>query len=230
MISEGELLSDYRGTLVYLDANVLVPSITRTLILLCAHELDYTAVWSPCAEAEAERHQSLGARKISELRSQFDIPIVLNGESPVELVDTDDKDLLILSSAAACGSELLITENVKDFGVIDLVNLQMSAVHPDLFLMARVSAEVYPRVLRQIAAARQRFPNTAADIHATEVASRLPRLFRRHQALLGVDPEVNVGGDAKLVFRGVRCVACSSVLADDENRPMGFCAGCARLS
>jgi hypothetical protein len=120
MISEGELLSEYRGTLVYLDANVLVPSITRTLILLCAQDLDYTPVWSPYAETETDRHQRPGARIISELRRQFDIPIVLDEESSVDLVDTDDKDSPILSSAAACGAELLITENVKDFGVVDL--------------------------------------------------------------------------------------------------------------
>lgn len=70
----------------------------------------------------------------------------------------------------------------------------MSAVHPDLFLTARVPAEAYVRVLRQMAEVRQRFPNTAKEIHATEVASRLPQLFRKYQPLLGVDPMwVSVG-------------------------------------
>ena len=39
-------------TLVYLDANVLVPSYTRTLLVMSAPLSDFTVAWSLHAEAE----------------------------------------------------------------------------------------------------------------------------------------------------------------------------------
>lgn len=38
-------------TLVYLDANVLVPSYTRTLLVMSAPLSDFTVAWSLHAEA-----------------------------------------------------------------------------------------------------------------------------------------------------------------------------------
>lgn len=50
--------------LVYLDANVLVPSYTRTLLVMAAPLSEFTVVWSLHAEAEAERHQEPGAAAV----------------------------------------------------------------------------------------------------------------------------------------------------------------------
>ena len=58
-------------TLVYLDANVLVPSYTRTLLVMSAPLSDFTVAWSLHAESEAERHQEAGAVPISALRRRF---------------------------------------------------------------------------------------------------------------------------------------------------------------
>lgn len=216
------------GTLVYLDANVLVAGIVRTLVLLCGAEANaaYRAVWSPYAETEAARHQPPQAKRISEVRKQYDLPIVPDGQAPVSLVDTDPKDMPILGAAAACNALFVVTENVQDFGERDLGNLAMSAVHPDLFLAVRVSHNAYGRVLRNIAAARQRFPLTAEDIHATEVAQRLPRVFAQHKDAFGVEPQVMVPGISKLSFRGTRCVRCSELMTDPVSLQSGIGPEC----
>ncbi|MFT4229492.1 MAG: hypothetical protein QM602_04305 [Microbacterium sp.] len=42
-------------TLVYLDANVLVPSYTRTLLMMAAPLSDFTVAWSLASAAQALR-------------------------------------------------------------------------------------------------------------------------------------------------------------------------------
>lgn len=49
------------------------------------------------------------------------------------VIAADTKDRPILSAASLARADLVITENIKDFGAEDLARLQMSAVHPDLF-------------------------------------------------------------------------------------------------
>ncbi|WP_078281760.1 DUF6011 domain-containing protein [Mycobacteroides franklinii] len=225
-MTSDEYLRRPRGTVVYLDANVLVKGVVRTLVLMCATRSDYSAVWSPYAETEAERHQDERAVKVSALRQRLDIPFVPDATTVLPLVDTDPKDRPILSAASANNARLVVTENVKDFGALDLSTLRLSAVHPDLFLSARIEASAYLATLQDIAEVRKRYPLTPAEIHASEVAANLPRLFYRHQELLGVQPAVPVRGFAKLPFRGVRCVVCSRPLTDDESLHLGVGPEC----
>ncbi|MGH3263140.1 MAG: hypothetical protein ACRDNS_14210, partial [Trebonia sp.] len=91
-------------TVVYLDANVLAAGISRTLLLLSAPLSDFQAVWSPYAEAEAARHQPARALPIGAVRERYGLRTVRDGESPVPLVDTDEKDRPILASAAGAGA------------------------------------------------------------------------------------------------------------------------------
>lgn len=225
-MTSDEQLQRSRGTVVYLDANVLVKGVVRTLVLMCANHSDYTAVWSPYAETEALRHQDPRALPISTLRKRLDIPTVPDATADLGLVDTDPKDMPILSAAAVNHAMLVVTENVRDFGVGDLTRLRMSAVHPDLFLASRVREVGYLATLDDIAEGRTREPRTPATIHASEVAANLPRLFYRHQQALGVEPVVPVRGFAKLPFRGVRCVVCSHPLTDEESMSLGIGPEC----
>lgn len=168
-------------TLVYLDANVLVPSYTRTLLVMAAPLSDFTVAWSLHAEAEAERHQAAGAVPISALRRRFGWDALVP-DGDIELDDTDAKDKPILSAASLAGASFIVTENVRDFGTRDLSRLQMSAVHPDLFLASRLSIETYRDVLGRLAKARTRQPWTAEDIHRVETGERLSLLAQRMRA------------------------------------------------
>lgn len=215
-------------TLVYLDANVLAAGISRTLLLLSAPLSSFRTVWSPYAEAEAARHQPSRAKPIGEIREQYELRTVPDAESPVPLIDTDPKDRPILASAAAARARFVITENVKDFGAADLRALSMSVVHPDLFLTTRVTEQTYRFVLDAIAANRTREPRTAAAIHASEVAKKLPTLFAAHKKTFGVEAAELTGARPKLSFRGVRCVRCTRPLTDSESQSIGLGPDCRR--
>src|SRR5262249_7467640 len=130
--------------LVYLDANVLVAGIVRTLVLICSQRSNYRAVWSPYAEHEAERHQPTRAKRIADIQMQYDLPIVPDGRAPVPLIDTDPKDIPILGSAAAAGSRFVITENVKDFGVHDLERVWEGVMWPSLAAARGVAQGLVP--------------------------------------------------------------------------------------
>lgn len=95
-------------TLVYLDANVLVPSYTRTLLVMAAPLSDFTVAWSLHVEAEAERHQEAGAVPISTLRRRFGWDALVP-DGDIELGDTDAKDKPILSAASLAGARFIIS-------------------------------------------------------------------------------------------------------------------------
>lgn len=180
--------------------------------------------------AEAARHQPSRATRIGVVRERYGLRTVADGESPVPLVDTNEKDRPILASAAAAGARFVITENVKDFGALDLTALSMSAVHPDLFLTARVTEQAYRFVLEAVATNRSREPRTPAAIHANEVAKKLPVLFASHRRALGVEITDVLAGTPRLTFRGVRCVRCSRLLVDAESQSIGLGPGCRRAT
>ena len=211
---------------VYLDANLLAAGFVRTLLLLGGPVSDCRAFWSPYAEREAARHQPGGATPIAVVRKLYDLEVVPDSPSPKPLRDTDEKDKPILASAAAAGAEFVITENVKDFGINDLAVLSMSAVHPDLFLTARMTREEYKFVLDAIAEKRQRDPRTPTAIHATEAAGKLPYLFLAHRDALGVDPAIQASKPARLRFRGVRCVRCATIAPQPWELIEGLCSSC----
>lgn len=212
-------------TLVYLDANVLVPSFTRTLLIMGASLSDFTVCWSLHAEAEAERHQSEGAISISELRARFGWDaIVSDGE--VELHDTDTKDRPILSAAVLAGASFVVTENIRDFGKEDLLQFQMSAVHPDVFLTYHLTTSAYREVLERLAKARTRAPNTASEIHRFETGERLPLLAQRMKDAFDITVAQPTKGVPSLVARGVRCVSCDSVIDRADGLVHGMCKSC----
>ena len=213
---------------VYLDANVLATGLVRTLVLLSGPVADYRSVWSPYAEAEAAKHQRAEAMPIRRVRELHDLTLVADRPAPTGLVDTDAKDRPILASAAAAGALLVVTSNVRDFGARDLAGLSMSAVHPDLFLATRVSKAEYVYVLDSISEKRERDPRTPHDIHAGPVANTLPLLFATHRDALGVRPAVRATRPARLQFRGVRCLHCTS-RARQDHLTGGLCPACRGL-
>lgn len=211
--------------LVYLDANVLVPSYARTLLMMAAPSSDFSVVWSPHAEAEAERHQESEATSISALRERFGWNVLVP-DGDIELDDTDAKDGPILSAASLAGADVVITENVKDFGFRDLVRLRMSAAHPDLFLANRLSVATYRDVLMRLSRTRARAPNTAEQMHRVETGEHLPLLAARMADAYpgGIRPPSK--GKPRLTFRGVRCVACNELLTDRKGLDVGLDPGC----
>lgn len=212
-------------SLAYLDANVLVPSFARTLLIMSTPLSDFSVVWSLHAEAEAERHQASSAIPISALRKRFGWDVLVP-DGAVKLVDTDVKDKPILSAASLAGADFVITENVKDFGAEDLTRLRMSVVHPDFFLAQRLTVETYRDVLTRLARTRSKEPDTAEEMHRIETGERLPLLAARMADTYAVTPLPAAKGQPRLKFRGVRCASCENDLTDKTGLKIGLCSDC----
>ena len=142
------------------------------------------------------------------------------------LEDTSPKDRHVLAAAAAAGAHLVVTRNVADFGRHDLQQLAVSAAHPDLFLPAVMTPDMYRATLEQMCQARSKPPNTPAALHAA-VGAGHSRLF---QAMTDVYPGVTADArqDAppKEIFRGDRCLKCGRQLADPASLGLGVGPEC----
>lgn len=208
---------------VYLDANVLIPSVTRGLLIIGALTSDFRVCWSGFGEAEAERHQHERAAKISDLRIRFGWEVLVPEMDPADMEDTDPKDQPHLAAAHAAGARPIVTENIKDFGLADLASLSMSVVAPDLFLSTRLTENSYVDVLDALAAGRTRDPRTPEGIHSQEVAPRLPALAEKFVSTLDVPLGAPAKGAMAEIFRGYRCVCCEDEMPNSDHPLCGSC-------
>ena len=181
-------------TVAFLDADVLSAPLTRTLILVSAAHEDAQFVfrWSRAVEVEADRHARPGQTLVSSLREVLDWDSMLVADASEDdvtrLVDTSPKDRHVLAAAQGAGARVLVTRNVADFGALDLLQAGLVAAHPDVFLAATMSAEMYMATLEQMSTARTRPPDTPEMLHAA-ISAGHPQLFD----LGGVVPSRNGG-------------------------------------
>lgn len=203
--------------LVYLDANVLIPSVTRGLLIIGAVTSDFRVCWSAFGEAEAERHQHERAAKISDLRKRFGWDVLVPESDAVAMIDTDLKDRPHLAAAHEADARVVITENIKDFGLADLRAFSMSVVTPDVFLSARLTENSYVGALEALARGRTRDPRSPGGIHAQEVAPHLPALAEKFASTFGAPLEQPAKGAMSEVFRGFRCIRCENTMTTSDD-------------
>lgn len=210
---------------VFLDANVLAKPFTRTLLWAGAALSEYRVVWSPHAEQEAERHMGSRATAVAVLRARHGLDLSRPGTEADSYRSTEAKDRQILADAVAAGARFLITENVADFGLADVERVEISAVHPDLFLAYRLSRSGYAEALVALSANMRNPARTPEVVHAA-TARQHPLLFAAHADVYEVDPQPTSDDAPRVAFRGVRCVRCSRILKDPESRRTGLGAEC----
>ena len=145
------------------------------------------------------------------------------------LADTSSTDRHILAAAHAAGCRVVVTQNVRDFGRVDLEQLDMVVVCPDLFLSVMVNGAAYTFALESIAAGRSREPRNPAAIHQA--------LGRSHPHLVSVFadlfPDVtpaHTENQPAEIFRGSRCLVCGKKLTDPESLRLGVGPECHRRS
>ena len=189
---------------------------------------DFRVTWSLYAEGEALRHQKGSATPIDVLRKRHGWTIVSDGDLPQLLLDTDPKDIPILSAAALAGANFVVTENIADFGRQDLARLRMSAVHPDLFLSMRLTKTAYRMVLDDLAATRSMQPKTPDGIHSVEVGGYLPRLAATMRSEFPSPPIRPHQHPPRLSFRGYRCVICGRPLTHRSSLASGVGPRCSK--
>ena len=212
-------------SVAFLDANVLAKPVTRTLLLIGADESGVAITWSRYVEAEAERHLRSGAIAIGELRRRLDRELGPAGVDPDRFQATSAKDRPVLADVDASRASYLITEDVDDFDVRDLAPLRLTAIHPDLFMALRFSRRSYLHALCLLVANMKNPPRSDAEMHAL-IARQHPRLFAAHADAFDVAPATSVHAEPSVLFRGVRCVTCASIVEAPMDLKLGLCVDC----
>lgn len=212
-------------SVAFLDANVLAKPVTRTLLLVGADESGVAVTWSRHVETEAERHLRSGALAISELRLRLDRELGPKGGDSDRFQATSAKDRQVLADVDVARASYLITEDVDDFGESDLASLQLTAIHPDLFMALRFSRRAYLHALGLLVANMKSPPRSEAEMHAL-IARQHPRLFAAHADAFDVAPAASVHAEPSVLFRGVRCVTCASIVEDSIDLEVGLCVDC----
>lgn len=157
-----------------LDANVLYPAPLRDLLLQLAFGGHYRARWSAHIAEEWKRNllearPHLGDRiERTQAVMHRAIPDALVTDYSAyipELTLPDSDDRHVLAAAIKTAAEVIVTYNLKDFPATTLAHYGVTAMHPDAFLKALITA-IPSRVLeaaRECVARLRRPPLRSAD-------------------------------------------------------------------
>lgn len=176
----------------FLDTCVLYPAYLCDTLLRLAERCAYRPLWSPDVLAELRRSllkrdlpPGLVERRVVEMTRSFPDALVAGYESLVDGMTNHPKDRHVLAAAVRANAEVLVTFNLSDFPDDALKPYDITAVHPDEFLLDQL--DLYPAVtlavLRQQAASYRRVPNTVPDVLACLERAGVPRFaaeIRRH--------------------------------------------------
>jgi hypothetical protein len=153
-----------RPPVVFLDACVLYPWLTRGIVLGAAEAGLFTPRWSPRVLAEwriaAARDGGTRAENwvdtvIARMETNFpDARVAPDPETEATLGLPDPADIHVLAAAIAAGAEILLTFNLRDFPVRRLSAHGIAPRHPDGFLWELYSdaPEAVGSAIRQAAA------------------------------------------------------------------------------
>jgi len=217
---------------VFLDADVLAASLTRTLIMVAStvgERVQFFPSWSLAVEVEADGHVKPGQARLSAIRPQLwggdtlvpDVPANAGGL----MRDTDIKDQHVLAAAFASGISLIVSRNVKHFGTVDLRRCGVDVAHPDLFLASRLTCDAYRGALSAICARRTRPPNTPEALHVA-LGREHPLLTGKMAGLFPACPAPATHDMPGVMFRGSRCLVCGQPLNDPESLRLGIGPEC----
>lgn len=212
-------------TAVFLDANVLAKPVTRTILMRGAADSGFAVGWSATAEAEATRHMRPQATPPADVRRRYGGELTPTAEVAGRFEATKPTDRQLLADAEVARARFLITEDVDDYGLVDLASVDISAVNPDLFLAARLTRDSYSTVIQRFVQRQVNPPTTPARFHAA-IAKNHPRLFAAHANLYDVEPERGTSAEAQVNFRGTRCLVCEQIFVDAAAIINGVCAEC----
>ena len=135
----------------FLDANVLYPPTLRSVLLELAHADLYAPRWSDEVHREwmrslAEKRPTLPAAAIVRMRALMEAyigDVSVRGYEPLmaTLVLPDPDDRHVLAAAIQGKASMIVTSNLKDFPAAVLAPNQITAQHPDAFVLSLLRAD-----------------------------------------------------------------------------------------
>ena len=178
-----------------LDACVLVPPTLCDLLLRLAEEPAlYRPRWSEEILDEVYRNQTRIA--FSETRAQswrqavarlFPEATVTDYRSLLDRCENYPKDRHVLAAAIRCAAKLIVTCNLRDFPDAALARWDVSAIHPDPFLIALYLGEPEGVRMRLIQMSADR--NIGLDVILVNLKKVVPNFVDRVVRDLDLTPE-----------------------------------------
>ena len=128
----------------FLDANVLYPAITRSVLLELARKKTFRSLWSEQVHQEwtgalLRNKPELNPARIARTRSLMELHVndamVAGYEALIPtLTLPDPNDRHVLAAAIHGGATIIVTANLKHFPAATLVQHGITVVHPDEFI------------------------------------------------------------------------------------------------
>ncbi|WP_198946122.1 PIN domain-containing protein [Pseudofrankia asymbiotica] len=123
-------------------------------------------------------------KRLGNMRRYFPDATVTGYEHLVDGMTNDAKDRHVLAAAVRANAEAIVTFNLRDFPAPSLKPYDLTAIHPDEFLLDQL--DLYPEltieVLERQAASYRREPTTVAGLLPLLARTGLPRFTPRYGA------------------------------------------------
>ena len=159
----------------FLDASVLYPSVTRSILMHLAAFGTYQALWSDAVHDEwvaalLRNRPDLSPARIARTRALMDAHVnnaTVAGFEPLiaTLTLPDPNDRHVLAAAIHGGASVMVSANLKDFPATALAPHNITAEHPDIFISGLIDADPHSAlaVFAADRAAMTRPPMTIAE-------------------------------------------------------------------
>ncbi len=169
------------------DACVLHPAGLRDLLVRLGMTGLFLAVWSDeildeMVESILRRHNNLTKEQLDRTRELMcnavpDCLVTGHGKliKGLDLPDPDDRH--VLAAAIRSGSQIVVTENIKDFPAATLEPYGIEAQRPDIFILRLIdlSPTAVASVIKRQAADLVNPPMTVSELLDRLASSGLPR-------------------------------------------------------
>jgi hypothetical protein len=156
---------------VVLDANVLFPFTLRDTLLRAAEQELYLPGWSKDILEEMRRNlvktghttEEKSHRLVAQMKRAFPEAEITGYEYLVPSMPNDTKDRHVVAAAVRTGSQLVVTDNLRDFRTLPE---GLEAKSPDSFLcdLLDLSRDQMVRAIIDQAAALKKPPRTVDDV------------------------------------------------------------------
>jgi predicted nucleic acid-binding protein len=168
----------------FLDTCVLYPAYLCDTLLRLAESDGSRPLWSDDVLAELRRNlleRGLAPEQVDhrlyQMRRSFPDALVTGYESLLGGMTNEPKDRHVLAAAVRAGAEVVVTFNLTDFPEQALKPFDITAIHPDEFLLDQL--DLYPgltvEALQQQATSYRRRPTTIAGLLARLERAGVPR-------------------------------------------------------
>ncbi|MEM8824776.1 MAG: PIN domain-containing protein [Pseudomonadota bacterium] len=173
---------------VVLDANVLIPVLTRDVLLSLAEQNLYRVRWNALILDEVRQNlpranpsvtEDAASRAVSAMVRAFPDALIEGWERLADglsdLPDPDDAH--VIASAVNTGATVIVSQNLRHFpsGVLD--PLGIACLHPDDFIADTISLDPGSAVVAidRMLARHRKEPKSYADLIRAMEAMRFPR-------------------------------------------------------